>query len=46
MLIKLDVIRYKEKLSQRDRKYRIKNKLYFYYGKPDYQVKNYKTKKK
>ena len=36
MSIKLNVIRYKGKLFQRNKKYRIKNKLCFYYGKSDY----------
>ena len=36
ILMKLDATRHKGKLSQRDKKYRIKNKLCFYCGKPDH----------
>ena len=46
MLIKLDATRHKKKLFQKDRDYRMKNKLYFYYGKLDYQAKNCRAKKK
>ena len=46
MSMKLDATRHKRKLFQKNRNYRIKNKLYFYYDKPDYQVKNCKIKRK
>ena len=36
MLMKLNVIRYKGKMSQRNREYRIKNKLCLYCGKLNY----------
>ena len=44
MLMKLNATRYKKKLSQRDREYRMKNKLYFYYGKSGHQVKDCRIK--
>ena len=41
--MKLNETRHK-KLFQKNRKYKIKNKLYFYYEKPDHQAKNCKIK--
>ena len=36
MLMELNATRYKGKLSQKNRDYKIRNKLYFYYGKSGY----------
>ena len=44
--MELNATRHKGKLSQKNRNYRMKNKLYFYYGKPDYQAKNCRIKRR
>ena len=44
--MKLDATRHKKKLSQKNKDYRMRNKLYFYYGKPGHQTKDYRIKKK
>ena len=43
--MKLNATRHKEKLFQKNRNYKIKNKLYLYCGKPGHQTKDCRTKK-
>ena len=44
--MKLNATRHKGKLSQKNRDYKMRNKLYFYYDKPGHQAKNCRIKKR